>query len=128
MDGIYTFTERSVLDPESREASNCHVYQFFKICLPLWNKPIGLTKKAILNVSLVIFQERLIVAGSHESPEQLEIRLRELESSLERQAEHITVASETLEGMFFLDYSVNMTHRKAMIGTKVKNYLCDLFQ
>ena len=39
-----------------------------------------------------------------------------------------TVASKTLEGMFFLDYSVNMTHRKTMIGTKVKNYLCDLFQ
>ncbi len=34
----------------------------------------------------------------------------------------ITVASETLEGMFFLDYSVNITHRKTMIGTKVKNY------
>ena len=40
----------------------------------------------------------------------------------------VTVASETLEGMFFLDFSVNITHRKTMIGTKVKNYLCDLFQ
>ncbi len=40
----------------------------------------------------------------------------------------ITVASETLEGMFFQDVSVNMTHRKTMIGTKVKNYLCDRFQ
>ena len=30
-----------------------------------------------------------------------------------------TVASETLEGMFFLDYSVNITHRKTMVGTKV---------
>ena len=40
----------------------------------------------------------------------------------------MAVASETLEGMFFQDYSVNMTHRKTMIGTKVKNYLCDLFQ
>ena len=40
----------------------------------------------------------------------------------------ITVTSETLEGMFFLDYSVNIFHREAMIGTKVSNYLCDLFQ
>ena len=40
----------------------------------------------------------------------------------------ITVASETLEGMFFFqDYSVNMTHRTIMIGTKVNNHLCDLF-
>ena len=27
-----------------------------------------------------------------------------------------TVASETLEGMFFLDYSVNITHRKTMMN------------
>ena len=40
------------------------------------------------------------------------------------QYQHLTVASETLEGMFFQDYSVNMTHRNTMIS-KIQNCIKD---
>ncbi len=32
----------------------CPPYQFFKICIPLWNEPIGLIKKGHLNIKLSI--------------------------------------------------------------------------
>ena len=33
-----------VLDPESRDMYNCHPYQFFEICIPMCNDPMGLIK------------------------------------------------------------------------------------
>ncbi len=36
------------LDPESRDVSNCHSYQFLEICIPLCNDPIGLIQKGHL--------------------------------------------------------------------------------
>ncbi len=37
-----------VLDPESRDGSNCHPYQSLEICIPLCNNPIGLIQKGHL--------------------------------------------------------------------------------
>ena len=42
------FRELLVLDPESRDVSNCHPYQFLEICIPLCNNPIGLIQKGHL--------------------------------------------------------------------------------
>ncbi len=44
-----------------KEASNCPPYQFFKVCIPLWNEPIGLIKKGhlknIANVYIYIYMQ-----------------------------------------------------------------------
>ena len=45
------FRELLVLDPESRDSSDCHPYQFLEICIPLCNDPIGLIQKGCLNNS-----------------------------------------------------------------------------
>ena len=37
-----------MLDPESRDVSNCHPDEILEICIPLCNDPIGLIKKAVL--------------------------------------------------------------------------------
>ncbi len=39
----------------------------------------------------------------------------------------VTVTSEILEGMFFLDYSANMQSTGTLLHTSMQNYLRDLF-
>ena len=38
-----------VIDPESRDVSNCHLYHFLEICITLCNNPYGLIQKGHLN-------------------------------------------------------------------------------
>ncbi len=47
-----------VLDPESRDVSNCHPYQFLEICIPLCNDLIGLIQKGHLNILLLSDEEK----------------------------------------------------------------------
>ena len=45
--------------PDIKEASNCPPCQFFTICIPLWNEPIGLLKKGHLKASFGLLANQL---------------------------------------------------------------------